>query len=156
MKSSLRRTAWLASRYRLDAQVRPDVKQLGLSPQAAGSHHRARRQTVERLHGRIAKDEHVADGSPLGHGRQRQPLHGLGRQILQAVHGQIDSILAERTLNLLGKDTPGPDFVDRALPLTIPGRGYRDKLDLGAVLHETARHPVGLPKGQPTGTCSES
>ena len=81
--------------------------QLGLAAQAAGAHHRSRRQRVEST---IAlRDQHIARIGSLGNRRQRELLTQLRGQIFQAMHRQIDGLRQQRVFNLAGEHALGAD-----------------------------------------------
>ena len=64
----------------------------------------------------LGQNQCVARRPPLGHRRQTQPRRRGGRQVLEAVYGQIDAAIQQGELNLLGEDSPPADLLDRPRP----------------------------------------
>ena len=67
---------------------------------------RCRRCPVGQLVERCAAggNQNVARRRPFGHGRQTQPRRRDGRQVLEAVYGQIDAAVEQRKLDFLGEN----------------------------------------------------
>ena len=129
-------------------EVAAGVEQLGPAAEAAGPNHRADGKPLERP-GPV-RDQHVVDRGPLGHGRQAQTRHHVGRQVLQAVDGQVDAALEQLPLDFLREKAAVGSRTDRVLPAIAGGRDL-DHLHLDAQLPKPGRNPVGLPSGQRAG-----
>ena len=88
------------------------MQQLRAAAEAARADDRARRQGVERRE--VDGEQRIARRGPRGHGGEHQPGHGFGRQVLEAVDGQVDLAAQQRLLNLLGEQPAARLAVDRA------------------------------------------
>ena len=158
----------------LHLQVRAGVQQLGPSPQAARADARPGRQPQKGAGGfffsqgrRIMRDrkmtlapffstdQRVGGGSPLRYGGQNQSRRHAGRQVLEAVNGQIDPTVEQSPLDFLGENAFSADVADRGL-LLVAGGGDGHKIHRHAALSQLRGNPLGLPAGQRAGPGSES
>ena len=134
-------------------QIGPLMEQLSPAAETAGADAGIGRKLGERLRG-IA-DEDVGNALALRHGCERESLHFRGRQVLQAVNGQINLPIQQRPLNFLSKE-PLPANLPQWAGLHIPLRGDEDQLDFNAPFPQLSRHPVRLPTSQRAGAGSQT
>src|SRR3989441_13288759 len=76
-------------------------------------------------------------------GRQR------GREIFERVHRHVDATVAQRLLDLFGKEALPLELVQRAIDLRVAARLDDHELGGHADLRERGLHPPGLPQGEP-------
>ena len=108
--STLPRIGWTSRSGRTDRTHRAP-------PRARGPHHRAGRQRGQRR--RAAGHEDVARVGPRRIGAQREPLGLLRRQILEAVHREIDLLAEQRLLDLAHEQSLAADDGQPRLGLSI-------------------------------------
>jgi hypothetical protein len=90
-----------------DSQIGTGPKQLGPTPQAAGSDDRTRRNIGPAK--RPPSDERVPGVLPLAYRRDRDTCRQLRRQVFEGVDGKVDAIVQQRVVNLPGKQGPAAD-----------------------------------------------
>ena len=129
-------------------EVGPQVEELGAAAERAGAHPGP---LGERAQGPMDRgDQGVGHVLARGHGGQGQALGAQGRQVLEAVHGQVDRAVQERPLDLLGEQAGPADRGQGRVPVAVAVGLDLDQLDgqAGMAGAQAVGDPVGLPAGQ--------
>ncbi len=104
----------------------------------------------------VAGYQHVADRATLRHSANDESGDRLGRQVLQAVHGQIDLAGEQAALELFGKQSVAADRADRLRLLAIAARRDQHDVDVVSGFAQPHRYRIRLPTGQDARTGADS
>ena len=100
--------------------------------------------------------QRVARIFPLRHRGHHQSVDFVGRQVLQAVNGQVDLPVEQGALQLLGEHAGAADVGNRVALGRVAARGDRHQLDGHAQRDQPRLDPLRLPAGQGARARSES
>ena len=103
--------------------------------------------------GRWSSDRYFSDSrasataARSGTAARQSPGDRVGRQVLQAMDGQVDAAGQQLALDFLGEHAPAADRADGRLLLVAAGR-HRRQFDLDPQGPQLRGHPLCLPLGQ--------
>jgi hypothetical protein len=84
------------------------VQELRFAAEAAGANTRLLRQRFDA--GCLVRDENICRALPFRDGSYHETIDWLGWQILATMNGQIDLVIDQGTLQLLGEQTLAADL----------------------------------------------
>ena len=117
-------------------QIRPDMPKLRLPSKASGADSRALAQTRERR--AVRRNQTISNIFAPAHRRKHQPRRCVRRNVLDAVHRQVDRFLQQRFFQFLDEDSLPADLRQRRR-LQLIARCL-DNDDLG--FHSSGRRKV--------------
>ena len=131
-------------------KVRAQALHLSLAAERRASHHCARRQRGERL--TLGADEGIAHIAARQHGGDGSAWRKLRGQVLHGVHGDIDPLIEQGLVDLLGEQPLAAEVAQRLVADAVAGGG--DGLKRDGVLTKAMRsdqesaHMVRLPQSE--------
>ncbi len=125
----------------LDIEVGADAAKLGDAAEGTGADRCPELDVAQ-----LAADDGVAGVGALRHGGEGEAFGELGREILQAVHGEIDAPVEESLFDLAGKEAFAGDFMQGHLEYTIARRLDDFDAALHAACFEALPNVVRLPE----------
>jgi hypothetical protein len=131
---------------RMDHQVGPRGLQLRLAAQATGTHARSMWQRFDAVV--LDRQKHVARIDSRGDSDQFETGWQPRRQVLKAVHRDINPAFGQRLFDLLGEHALGADLGESNVDDFV-ARGLDDlELDFVAALAQQRRDVIGLPESE--------
>jgi hypothetical protein len=99
-----------------------------------------------------AEDQDIERRSPARDCGQPDAFGRLRGQVLQAVHRDVDLVVQERLLDLLGENADRAQLIDALAGEPVAGGADLDELDppTGGARRELVANPLGLPSGETT------